>query len=113
MPVRVSAGHSVRLRERSQRVVAVEFTGACEKERMMRCLKQNEKWRRKSCRRREKEQCGPLGFAFDGEIHRGDDVAVKLDGDGIFTDELDRVVELDFALVDGVALRGQRIGDVG
>ena len=112
MPVRVSAGHSVRLGERSQRVSAVEFTGGCAKERTTRSLKPNEKRRRTIMPAPRKKWCDLLGFAFDREVHRSDDVAVELDCDGVFADGLDRVVELDFAFVDGVTLRGQRIGNV-
>ena len=112
-PVPVNGGHSVWLEERSQRVAAVEFTGSCAKERTMRCLKQNEKRRRKIMPAPQRNRCVPLGFAFDSKVHRSDDVAVELDRDGVFADGLDRIVELDSALVDGVALRGQRIGDVG
>jgi len=37
---------------------------------------------------------------------------MKLDGDLVFADYFDGVVELDFALVDCVALGGQGFGDV-
>src|SRR5690242_5834450 len=53
------------------------------------------------------------GFALDGQLHRGRYIAEELDGDGKFADHLDGVVELDFALVDCVALRRESVRDVG
>lgn len=100
---RGSGRHSVRREWESQCDVAVKFTRSCAKA------------KRKSAPQSHSgaAQRARLGFAFNREIHGGDDVAVELDRDGKFANRLDGVVELDLALVDGVALRGERIGNVG
>src|ERR1700719_1737455 len=61
--------------------------------------------RRKFPRRR-------LRFFFDLGFYFGGHVAKNFYGDRIFAERLDGFLELDLALVDLEALRGERLGDV-
>src|ERR1700676_538789 len=54
-----------------------------------------------------------LGFFFDLDFYFGGYVAEDLYGDGIFADGFDGFLELDLALIDLEALRGEGFGDVG
>src|SRR5579864_6361857 len=54
-----------------------------------------------------------LRFFFDGHFEFGGDSVNELHGDWPFADDLDRLVELDAALVDLEALRLQGIGQIG
>src|SRR6202011_2014270 len=53
-----------------------------------------------------------LGFFFDVGFYFGGDVAEDFYGDGIFAEGFDGFAELDLALVNLEALRGEGFGDV-
>ena len=51
-------------------------------------------------------------FAFHLDVYLGDDFAVQADVYVVFADDFERVGELDLALINLEALRGEFVGDI-